>query len=95
MCANTPHSDRPASMYNTTSLTNVELVLCDDRRQLLKHIADNTDINRETVRLIVTKDLGMMKGSAKVVPKNLTSAQKLIRVCIGEDWLKNWTNLMK
>ncbi len=76
-CANAPRFGRSVSMRNATSIEKMELVLHDDRRQLLRDITDNAGINRETVRLIVTEELGMVKISAKVVPKNLTSDQKL------------------
>ncbi len=47
----------------------MEPALRDDRRQLLRDIADNTGINRETACLIVIEDLDIMEVSTKVVQK--------------------------
>jgi hypothetical protein len=41
-----------------------------DRRLTVKMIAD--EMNRETVRLILTEELGMKKIYAKMVPRNLS-----------------------
>jgi len=35
-------------------------------------IADEVNMNRENVRLILTEELGMRKICAKMVPRNLT-----------------------
>ncbi len=94
-CADVPYSSRPVSMCNTTFIEKVELALHNDRRQSLRDVADNTGINRETFRLIVTEDLGMTKISARVVPKNLTFHQKLTRVRVCKDWLQNWDSFDK
>ena len=34
-------------------------------------IADEVNMNRETVRLILTEELGMIKICAKILPRNL------------------------
>jgi hypothetical protein len=39
-------------------------------------IAEELNMNRETVRQILTEDLGMRKFSAKMVPRILTDNQK-------------------
>jgi len=38
-------------------------------------IADEVNMNRETVRFILTEELGMRKICAKMVPRNLTQQQ--------------------
>jgi GH24 family phage-related lysozyme (muramidase) len=47
-----------------------------DRRLTVRMIADEVNINRETLRLILTEELGMRKICAKMVPKNLTEQQR-------------------
>jgi hypothetical protein len=37
--------------------------------------ADEVNMNRETVRLILTEELGMRKICAKMVPRNFTQKQ--------------------
>jgi hypothetical protein len=39
-------------------------------------IADEVNMNHETVRLIMTEKLGMRKICAKMVPKNLTEQKQ-------------------
>jgi len=42
----------------------------------VKSIAEQMNIDRETVRKILTEDLDMKKVCAKIVPKELTEEQK-------------------
>jgi len=42
-------------------------------------IAVKVNMNRETVRLILTEELGMRKICAKMVPRNLTEQQHVKR----------------
>jgi hypothetical protein len=42
----------------------------------VRGIADKVQIDRETVRKILSKDLCMRKVCAKMVPKQLTDEQK-------------------
>ena len=46
-------------------------------------------MNRETVRQIVKKDLGMRKISAKMVPQMLTHYKKQHQLHISSDLLRN------
>ena len=46
------------------------------------------NIDRETVRKILTEDLDMRKVRAKMVPKELTIGQKQRRVTICQDLLE-------
>jgi len=43
-------------------------------------IAGEANINRETVRLILTEELGMRKICAKMVPRNLRQQQRDARL---------------
>ena len=43
-------------------------------------IADEVNMNRETVRLILTEELGMRKICAKMVPRNLTGLKRGARL---------------
>jgi len=52
-------------------------------------IAEELNMNRETVRQIVKEDLGMRKISAKMVPRILTHDQKQHRLHISSDLLRN------
>ena len=47
-----------------------------DRKLGVRVIAEEFNMNRETVRQIVKEDLGMRKFSGKMVPRILTDDQK-------------------
>jgi len=51
-----------------------------NRRLTVKMVADEVNMNRETVRLILTEELGMRKICAKMVPSNLTGQQRDLRL---------------
>jgi hypothetical protein len=52
-------------------------------------IAEEFNMNRETVRQIVKEDLEMRKCFAKMVPRILTDDQKQLRLHISSDFLRN------
>ena len=52
------------------------------------------NIDRETVRKIVTEDLDMRKVCAKMVPKELTEEQKQRRVIICQDLLERQVDIL-
>jgi len=51
-------------------------LLRENRRLALRSIVEQVNIDRETVRKILTADLDMRKVCAKMVPKELTEEQK-------------------
>jgi len=52
----------------------------ENRRLTVRSIAQHVNINKETVRKILTEDLDMRKVCAKIVLKELTEEQKQRRV---------------
>ena len=85
--------DDHRSGRSSTSRTheNVERVrqkVRSDRRLTVKIIADELGINSERVWRIVTKDLGMRKICAKMVPRLLNEGQKERRVKMCQDILE-------
>jgi len=54
--------------------------LRENRRLTLRSIAEQVNIDRETVRKIVTEDFDMRNVSAEMVPKELTEERKQRRV---------------
>jgi len=48
----------------------------ENRRLTVRSIAEQVNIDRETVRKILTEDLDMRKVCARMVPKELTEEQK-------------------
>jgi orotate phosphoribosyltransferase-like protein len=53
-------------------MDRVQTLVRADRGLGVRVIAEELHMNRETVRQIVRKDLGMRKFSAKMVPRILT-----------------------
>jgi len=60
----------------------------------VRSIAEQVNIDRETVRKILTEDLGMRKVCAKMVPKELTEEQKQRRVTIFQDLLERQDDIL-
>ena len=60
----------------------------------VRSIAEQVNIDRETVRKILTEDLDMRKVCAKMVPKKLTEEQKQRRVTICKDLLERQDDIL-
>jgi len=60
----------------------------ENRRLTVRSIAEQVNIDTETVRKILTEDLDTRKACAKMVPKELTEEQKQRRVTICQDLLE-------
>jgi len=73
-------SGRPATSRTEENIANVLQIVCANRRLTVRSIAEQVNIDKETVRKILTEDLGMRKLCAKMVPKELTEEQKQRRV---------------
>ena len=70
-----------------TKTESVCRLLTEDRRTTLQIIADRLNIGKETVRRIVTEDLGKRRICARFVPHALTTEQKQERVVYCQDLL--------
>jgi len=57
-------------------------------------MAEQVNIDRETVRNILNEDLDMRKVCAKMVPKELTKEQKQRRVTICQDLLEKQDDIL-
>ena len=77
---NDPKSGRPSKTKTDENIMRVKKLVQSDRRLTVRMIADELDLNRETVRTILLYDLGMRKVCAKLVPKILSEDQKQRRV---------------
>ena len=83
-------SGRPATSRNYENIANVRQIVRETRLLTARSIAEQVNIDRETVRKILTEDLDIRKVCAKMVPKELTEEQKQRRVfsyktnnCVG------------
>ena len=89
-------SGRPATSRTEGNIANFRRIVRENRRLTVRNIAEQVNIDRETVRKILTEDLDMRKVCAKMVPKELTEEQKQRRIfsyyannCVGTPCLFN------
>ena len=73
-------SGRPSTTRTGDNTTRVRELVRSYRRLTVKIIADEVNMNRETVRFILTEKLGMRKICAKTMPRNLTEQQRDARL---------------
>ena len=69
-------SGHPSPARTDENVESVCHLLTEDRHTTLQMIADYLSIGKETVRLIVTENLGKRKLCARFVPHALTKEQK-------------------
>jgi len=69
-------SGRPATSITEENTAEVRQIVRENRRLSVRSIAEQVNMDRETVRKILTEDLDMRKVCAKMVPKELTEEQK-------------------
>jgi len=81
-------SGRPATSRIEENIAKVRQILRENRRPTVWSKAEQVNIDTETVRKILTEDLGMRKVCAKMVPKKLTEEPKQRRVTICQDLLE-------
>ena len=67
---------RPSATRTGDNTTRVIELVRSDRRLTVKMIADEVNMNRKTVRLVLTEELGTRKICAKMVPKNIKEQQR-------------------
>ena len=92
-------TDKQRSGRSATSRTEENIVkICQivhENRQLTgRSIAEDTNIDRERVRKILTEDIDLRKVYAKMVPKELTEEQKQRRVTICQDLLERQDDIL-
>ena len=70
----------PATSRTEENNAKFHQIVRENRRLMIISIAEQVDIDRKTVRKILTEHLDMRKVCAKMVPKELTEEQKQRRV---------------
>ena len=73
-------SGRPSATGTGDNTTRVREFLRADRKLTVRMIADEVNMNPETVRLILTEELGMSIICAKIAPRNLTEQQRVAQL---------------
>ena len=85
-------SGRPVTSSTDENIKIINEIVRNDRRLSVRMMSDITNIDRETIRKILTEDLQMTKVCAKMVPKNLTCEQKMNRKDICSDIMERFTD---
>jgi predicted transcriptional regulator len=70
---------RPVTMKTDENVDKVRTLVRNDRRLSIRMIAEELNVDKETVRKILPETVKMKKVCAKMVPKNLSEDQKLNR----------------
>jgi len=70
----------PKTRRTEENIPKVRQIVHENHWLTVRSIAEQVNIDRETVREILTEDLDMRKVCAKMVPKELTKEQKQRRV---------------
>ena len=73
---NDPRSGQPKTQRTDANVDRVRTLVRSDPRLGVRVIAEELNMNKETVRQIVKEDLGMRKFSGKMMPRILTDDQK-------------------
>lgn len=75
-----PRVGRPSTATSDDNIARVNDIIMNDRRLTVRYIAKQVDMSHERVQNILTAKLGMVKVSARWVPRLLTPEQKLTRL---------------
>ena len=81
-------SGRPATSRTEENIANIRQIVHENLLLTVRSIPEQVNIDRETVRKILTEDHDMRKVCAKMVPKKLTEEQEQRRVTICQDLLE-------
>jgi len=81
-------SGQPATSKTEENIVKIPQIVRENRQLTVRSIAEQLNIDIETVRKILTEDLDMRKVCAKMVPKGLNEEQKQRRVTICRDLLE-------
>ena len=71
-----PKSGRPCTSTTDTNIEKVWQLVHSDRRLTICIIANEVEMDKETIRTILVDTFSMQKVNAKMVPRHLTGEQK-------------------
>lgn len=74
------HTGRPISVRTPEMIEKIREFVANDRCATLRMMAEELNIDKETIRVILHEDLGKTKVCARFVPHTLTDDQKSMRI---------------
>ena len=91
---NEERSGRPVTSRTKENIVTIRQILSEIRRMTVRNIAEQVNIDRTTVRKILTEDLDMRKVCAKMVPKDLTEEHKQRRITICQHLMERQDDIL-
>ncbi|KAF6288416.1 hypothetical protein mRhiFer1_009149 [Rhinolophus ferrumequinum] len=85
---------QPVMSKTDKNIARIRQIVRQNRQLTVRSIADQVNIDRETVKKILTENLGMRKVCAQMVPKELTDEQKQRRVEVCQDLLERQDDVL-
>ena len=67
---------RPVDAMTPTNIAVIQEVVCNEPRTSLRALADQTGLSKDTVRLILTKELHLRKVCSTWIPHLLSESNK-------------------
>lgn len=83
-----PRSGRPSTSATEVNIAKVKEIVTENPHSTLREIATELSVSHESIRTILTNNLGMKHVAARLVPKDLNFFQKLNRMRVAEDMLE-------
>jgi len=94
-----PRSGRPVSTNVAWRIEKVRELVSEQPRVSVRRLEQLSDIPKEVIRNILTKNLNMVKMNCRWVPKELSNAQRSERVrsckSILATWERSWSELTR
>ena len=87
-------SGRPATNRSEEIIAQIRQIVSENLWLTVRSIAEQVNIDRETVRKILTEDLDTRKVCVKMVPEELTEEQKQTSVTICQDLLERQDDIL-
>jgi len=70
------HTERPTSCTTPETVARIQELIRQDRRRIIRDIAEEVEVGYGTCQRVLTEELGMHHVAAKFVPWILTADQK-------------------
>lgn len=85
-------SGRPPEANTPTKINAVRLAVANNPKISLRQLAQEVNLGRENVKIILNTHLHMQKLLARWVPHSLSADQKATRVAFARETLKTWSH---
>ena len=77
---NLPHANRPSTSVNDDNIEKVKKIVLENRRVDIREVTETLKISYGSTQYIVVHVLGMKRVAARLVPKDLLSKFKSVKI---------------